>query len=188
LSGGIGEELTMSSENDDLFVEAAGEKHIEQFISTWVPFDMFREATDPWWTYQLFQWEAIIDHPDFTSVAAVSKDGNLEGLLATQRYDSHLKIEFLSTAPWNFGADRMRRGVGSSLLSLAVEASMQMGFGGSVVLSSTPESESFYERLRLERTGERDHEGLAVFRLPAERASGLLQHYPPLRQKKGRAV
>jgi hypothetical protein len=114
------------------------------------------------------------------SLAAVDHNGTLEGLICIGPVSDELKVYFLSTAPWNHGAERRRRGVGTALISVAVEHSLAAGFGGQIVLSSTPPSESFYAALNFVRTGQQDHEGLNIFRLAPDRAQKHLQQYPAI--------
>ena len=76
---------------------------------------------------------------------------------------------------------KARKECAQALIAVAVEISRQRGYGGRVVLSSTPESEKFYERIGFRRTGATDGEGLAVFHLPAASVTRFLKSYPPLK-------
>lgn len=159
---------------DDLCVVVAGEDHLRQFKETWVLYYIGKVTTDKTWTWRLFPWDEIIEHPYYSTVAAVDAEGKLEGLIAIRRASPFLKIEFVATAPWNHGKERRRKGVGPALLRWAIEISMTIGFNGALTLSSTPESESFYEAKGFVRTGERDKEGLSIFQLPPERVPKFL--------------
>jgi hypothetical protein len=90
-------------------------------------------------------------------------------------------VEFVATAPWNFGKGKLRAGVGPALISNAIEFSVLAGRNGALSLSSTPESEPFYESHRFTRTASVDHEGLAIFDFPANRAQAFLDAYPPIK-------
>ncbi len=168
----------MSSKGiDDLSLERATTVHVQAFVNLWIPLMLARRALDPNWIYRPFPWDLIIPHQGYTSFAAVGPGGQLEGLLAISSQPGSVKVEFVSAAPWNHGTQRRRRGVGAGLIGAAILQSKALGFGGALVLASTPESEPFYERLRFERTGQRDHEGLAIFRLPPERADAIISTY-----------
>jgi GNAT superfamily N-acetyltransferase len=170
---------------EGVHLERAGANHVKTFLATWAPLAMVRRMKDRAWTYRMFPWHVIIPHPGYTAYAAVgADDGVLEGLIAVTPQAGYLKIEFLSTAPWNYGEPRRRRGVGTGMVGAAILLSQAQGFQGVLLLASTPESEVFYERLGFERTGARDHEGLSVFRLTKERGDKLLQSHPAIVMRK----
>ena len=175
----------MSQMNTEgVVLEAATGVHSRAFIDMWVPMFMVRKSRDKTWTYRLFQWHQILQHPGLKSYAAVDGQRTLEGLLATSAQPPYLKVDFVATAPWNHGEPKRRKGVGSGLIGAAIMLSKEMGLGGVLILASTPESETYYEHMGFERTGERDQEGLAVFRLTPERAEKIIQAYPviPMRR------
>lgn len=161
-----------------MVIKAATASHSAHFVNNWVFFHLAKAVTDTTWNYRLFPWDRIL--ASFTCFAA-DLNGTAEGLLAVEmiRGADKLKVRFLSTAPWNFGPNKQRSGVGTSLLRHAVQLSKDCGYAGAE-LSSTPESETFYERMNWRRTGLRDHEGLAVFELPPDQVDGFLAKHPPL--------
>jgi len=157
--------------------------HIAIFRDTWVTFHLAKRIFDRGWTYRLFPWDQIIVHPLYATFGALDAAGSVEGMVSflTNPPQRYLYVAFLAAAPWNHGPSRQRRGVGAGLLGFAVQQSTKEGYGGALVLSSTPESESFYEKLNFERSGDLDDEGLSIFRLSPNDAAKLTKKYPPLR-------
>jgi hypothetical protein len=165
----------------DLILEPSGHDHVRQVVDLWFAFYSNKVLTDSNWTWRWFPWDRIIQHNGYATVGAVDASGQLEGLLSYTSQPTHIKVEFLATAPWNFGKAGLRKGVGSALLSNAIELSFLAGRGGALSLSSTPESETFYEHHDFVRTGQVDHEQLAIFDLPSSRASNFVDKYPPVK-------
>jgi hypothetical protein len=163
---------------DDLVVVEAGADHVRQFQEDWTLFFISKMVLDPTWTYRMFEWDKII--PLAPTAAAVDPAGKLEGLIAVDTVPAFLKVAFLSTAPWNHGNGKRRKGVGPALLSWAIYVSKRAGLGGALTLSSTPESETFYEQRGFVRTGAYDRENLAIFQLPANRSEKFLATNPTI--------
>lgn len=167
-----------------LSVVPADASHAGIFRTTWVSYYLVKSAFDRAWAYRLFPWESILAHPMYQTFAVIDPSDELEGMIALSKNSpfasSALHVAFLSSAPWNYGEGRRRKGVGTGLVGFAVNRSMGAGFGGAVILSSTPESETFYERLQFDRTGRVDEEGLAIFQLSIDRAKALIEKYAPL--------
>lgn len=159
---------------ENLYVVVAGDDHVRQFKESWTPFFFAKGAIDATWPYRLFNWIDIIRSEMYFTVAAVDAEGKLEGLIAIRAARPFLKVSFLATAPWNTGNEKARKGIGPALLAWAIGVSKNAKFGGALTLSSTPESESFYDSRGFVRTGEYDEEGLAIFQLPIERVPTFL--------------
>lgn len=166
----------------DVVIQAAGPADVQSFVNVWVPFHLIRRMTDTAWNYRIFPWDRIVAkaNADLNMTVFAAKVGNqIEGLLAIERVRnaSKLKVAFLSTAPWNYGPQKQRAGIGSGLLAYAVHLAREGGFAGAE-LSSTPESESFYERMGWRRTGRRDQEQLNIFELHPDHVDGFLARHP----------
>lgn len=166
----------------DVLIQAAGPDDVHSFVNVWVPFDLIKKLTDTTWNYRKFPLDQIIalGMSDPTIATFAAKAGaHTEGLLAIERVRNatKLKVAFLATAPWNYGQQKQRSGIGSGLLAYAVQLSKDGGFAG-VELSSTPESETFYERMGWRRTGRRDHEQLNIFELHPDHVDGFLARHP----------
>lgn len=169
------------SSHEPACVRPASRRDLLNFREMWVPYALYLKGSEREFGYRLFTWDEILVREAYTCWAA-SCDGSLtDGLLALRAAEGMMKVEFLATAPWNFGKDPLTRGVGVGLLAFAVTQSIAEGFGGVLLLSSTPESESFYEHVGFSRTGERDHEDLAVFVLEAANVERFLATRQPLR-------
>lgn len=173
----------MSSLNEIVVVTPTS-AHQRQVVDEWAPYHAIQELTDSSWTYRFFVWEAILAYPGYTCMAATTPDGSCEGLLAISVKDDVLKVEFLATAPWNFGPGNGIAGIGSGLLALAVTVARDNNCK-SLILSSTPESETFYEHLNLTRTGAVDSEGLSLFELRSAGFEEFLAKRSPLATRLG---
>lgn len=163
---------------EHLLVVRPTPEHQRQVVDEWAPVWAINRLLDTSWTYRLFPWEAILAYPGYLCMAAVLDDV-VEGLLAISINNDILKVEFVAAAPWNFGPDRKVSGVGSGLLAVAVQIARDSRCK-SVILSSTPESETFYEHVKFTRTGAIDREGLAVFELTSSDFAQLLARYSPI--------
>ena len=55
-------------------------------------------------------------------------------------------VEYLEVAPWNRSdsAEQRFRGVGTALMTAAVDLSLSEGFGGRMALHSLPQAENYY--------------------------------------------
>jgi hypothetical protein len=89
---------------------------------------------------------------------AITCEGSLQGLmmvnftkltarLPSQRGKDLAYVEFVATAPWNrpeLTREPKFRGLGSTMVRTAIEASAAEGFRGRIGLHSLPQSENFY--------------------------------------------
>lgn len=165
----------------DLLLQKGGAREITEFTSAWVPWFLQKKFTDSNWNYRLFEWDEILENDFYQNVAAVDPRGLLHGLMAFRLRSDHVRVDFVATAPFNFGRAGARKGVGSALLSHAVQLSIANGHKGKLLLASTPESESYYETHMFRRTGKQDDEGLPFFELPAGRpAEVFTATFPPI--------
>jgi hypothetical protein len=87
-------------------------------------------------------------------------------------------VEFLAAAPWN-SRDVMESpqylGVGTILMRVAVQASIDFEFKGRLGLHSLPQSEGFYSRLGMTPLGpDSDKENLTYFEFSAENANAFV--------------
>jgi hypothetical protein len=88
-------------------------------------------------------------------------------------------VTFLSSAPWNIAtlvSQPIYKGVGSILLSAAIQMSDELGFKGRIGLHSLPQSESFYECHNLNCLGkDADKQDLKYYELSSNQAAGFLK-------------
>jgi hypothetical protein len=152
--------------------------HATYFRSAWIVENTLRIMREPSWDYQLFQWDNIILQSGLECFAAV-QGPRVEGFLAV-RAGKDFIVEYLATAPWNFGPSRQVRRVGAGLLGFAVNLSLDRGYSGEVSLASTPASEGFYARWHFQHTGARGPGGLKIFHLSAIHVPGVLSVLPTL--------
>lgn len=140
------------------------------------------------WTYKL-----STSDPDEIRFFAIDLLGRVEGLMMLavvpqasrqegRDRDCILYVEFLEAAPWNqpeyAGAKAQYKGIGISLLSCAVERSMEAGCGGAIGLHSLSTAEAFYGRLQFDDLGFDAVEGYRYFELSAKAAQILKGDLP----------
>lgn len=114
----------------------------------------------------------------------VAKEGHL-AKLPSQKDKPLIYIKYVETAPWNIkllGPKPRYGGIGSRLVRVAIELSVDEGCKGRVGLHSLPgtnkgEPEWFYREVCTMESieAERDGEGLLYFELTAERAENFLK-------------
>jgi hypothetical protein len=106
-----------------------------------------------------WDWSLKALNPDASSCRffAIRHNGSIEGLLmlnmtpVTSRLDDSkrvLYIEYIETAPWNqrayAGKSARYGGIGTQLLRIAIQSSLEAGCEGRIALHSLPQSEQFY--------------------------------------------
>jgi len=138
------------------------------------------KARDPkGFTWRIFPWDILIASQAVLTYAVIDASGQLEGLMSLTRTTQAVKVEYVATAPWNFGPTKQRKGVGPSMLAFASNTSAALKLGGALVLSSTPESETFYDTHGVVHRTQMDR-GLKVYELPAAAAPAFVQKYRPI--------
>jgi hypothetical protein len=84
-------------------------------------------------------------------------------------------IDFLETAPWNRDslAEPRFRGVGSVMLAVAIQLSLDEGFHGRIGLHSLPQSEAWYSKRGMTNFGPDPHypHNLTYFEMMESQAS-----------------
>jgi len=96
--------------------------------------------------------EGLLAFQSFAVVAQGKTQGlmrvelNHTGRIASQAGRPLVYVEYLEVAPWNHGdaEDQRFRGVGTALMTAAVDLSLSEGFAGRVALHSLPQAESYY--------------------------------------------
>lgn len=87
-------------------------------------------------------------------------------------------LEYLEVAPWNwpeFGTPTFK-GIGSALITAALERSLDEGFKGRMGLHSLPQADDFYRRLGMTDLGpDANYQGLRYFEMTAEQARAFLE-------------
>jgi len=80
-----------------------------------------------------------------------------------------VRVEYLATAPWNWGPSSTKPrfgGVGHALLLAAISLSLELEFGGRVGLHSLPQSETWYAKQGMVKLGDSARKnGLAYFEM-----------------------
>ncbi len=83
-------------------------------------------------------------------------------------------VDYLETAPWNrpsLGVVRFR-GVGTLMLSAAIQLSRKEGFGGRIGLHSLPQSEEWYSKRGMMNLGpDKRYQNLSYFEMSESQAS-----------------
>lgn len=101
--------------------------------------------------------------------------------LPEQRGQEVVYIEFLATVPWNrkeICNPRRFAGVGTILIEIAVELSLNYEFGGRIGLHSLPNAVEFYRNtLQMTELGpdtDPQHQNLIYFEMTSKQASRFL--------------
>lgn len=64
--------------------------------------------------------------------------------ISTQANRHLVYIEYLEAAPWNRGAGQQYKGVGTVMVAVAIQLSIEEGNKGRVGLHSLPQADNFY--------------------------------------------
>lgn len=162
------------------------------YLAAWKAERLAAGAAIPALQHQHWRWQeklAITTNLLPYLTVSIEHDGECQGLVlyASDGHFSRLDeqktrplvyVEFLAAAPWN-SRDLMElprfSGVGTVLMRVAVEASMEFEFKGRVGLHSLPQSEDFYHRLGMTSFGrDPDKENLTYFEFMAESAKAFV--------------
>lgn len=144
-----------------------------------------REQSSHW------DWQRKVDYyrPGIASrFFALECDGATQGLMIVDTATMFCQVEgqkgkplvyvhYVSTAPWNLPSvtDRpIYAGVGSVLIAVAVQLSIDEEFQGRVGLQALPQAVEFYRRLGFSHIGESGKPPLPYFELTEEAARRLL--------------
>jgi hypothetical protein len=158
---------------ETLLVELA-QKHLDDFESHWRPVLELAGAEDKFWDW-VVKKRISLSSDNFESYA-IEYEGMTQGLMAieTQWHRSQVNrrhqvvyVQAIASAPWNRGAIRRPpelRGVGTALLLLARQRSLELGYEGRVGLHALPGAESFYDDQNMADYGpDPDQENLTYF-------------------------
>jgi len=152
--------------------------HVEQIDTFWRA--ILRAAQEPdisWdWAYKL---RLAVNDRRYEAYA-IEWEELVQGvmLLETQWHRSWMSarsplvyVEYLASAPWNrrpIEDPPYLAGVGRTLLLLARQRSVELGYGGRVGLHSLPRTEAFYHLKNMADYGpDPDKDGLVYFEYPA---------------------
>jgi GNAT superfamily N-acetyltransferase len=105
------------------------------------------------WTQKADYWRPLLGYHSF----AITCEGDLQGLMLVSDVESArvqaqfgkpiVYVKFLASAPWNrpeFQTPPRYRGVGTVMVTAAVELSWDLGYRGRIGLHSLPRAETFY--------------------------------------------
>lgn len=150
-----------------------------------------RVPKERWPQDRNWNWEAkaeaigqLLIHRGFCIIARGATQGLMRVNLAhsarieSERGKPAIYVEYLETAPWNrddFRMDGRLKGVGTALLTAAVDLSESEGFKGRVGLHSLPQSDGFYQADMTEVDSNKSREGLKYFEMTAEQARAFLE-------------
>ncbi len=138
------------------------DEHLTLWIDTWQPAmqahcsgRVLRDKPEDhhWdWKWKASEWRPMLGYHSFT----ITCEGELQGLMLVCDFKSAriqaqfgkpiVYVEFVATAPWNrpkIQTPRFR-GVGTVMVTAAVELSWQLGYRGRIGLHSLPDAEEFY--------------------------------------------
>jgi hypothetical protein len=104
------------------------------------------------WEQKVRRVEGLLAFQSFAVVAHGKTQGlmrvelNHMARMVIQAGKPIVYVEYLEVAPWNRSDSEAQRfrGVGTALMTAAVDLSLSEGFGGRMALHSLPQSESYY--------------------------------------------
>jgi len=149
-----------------------------QFVQSWVAFYIMKILRDPDFSYTLFKWDKIIKG-SFVVGSKYQCYGaftgkRLDGLLSLS-LDDILKIEFIATAPWNYGENGRVKRIGSALICFTIQMSQYCNRRGEFMLNAIPDAEKFYERIGMQATGNANPSGLKEYHMSETAASSFIK-------------
>lgn len=140
---------------------------------------MLPGAQDSHW-----DWDQLIDlalaMPDRFEVYALESDNEIQGFRMLEISDTEVETYGihalrLSTAPWNRPPVRRYVGVGSILVAVAIQSSVELGFGGCIHCESLPGAEKFHEQNGMTEFGSPSSEALRRYRFTEEAANAFIE-------------
>lgn len=124
--------------------------------------------------------QAYVIECENTAQAVMLIDLNKTSRFRATQGESIVYVDYLQTAPWNlkrpWRPKTQFRNLGTILMQVAIQLSLDLDFDGRIGLHSLPESEGFYRRLRMtEFWRDPDYQCLLYFEITASQAANLLQ-------------
>lgn len=136
------------------------------------------------WKKKMARVQGLLAFQGFSVVAQGVTQGLMQVDLtksareASQAGKPLVYIEYLEVAPWNrpeLGSSPRLRGVGSALVSTAIELSVAEGFKGRIGLHSLPQADAFYRKIGMTDVGpDPQYQDLKYFEMTAEQAHAFL--------------
>lgn len=124
-----------------------------------------------------WNWDDLIksfDSNQDSYILFCKSDNEFEGILLGKRsfYDPDyiFEIKYLAIAPWNriIQSPRKFKNIGTILLAIAGQENFSKFQCKKIILSSLPQSESYYNKIGFISTGKFDKEGLKIFEMSFE--------------------
>jgi Acetyltransferase (GNAT) domain len=163
----------------DAMLLEMSQKHLADYETFWKQ-RLARSEEDAHWNWDK-KYEFLRLQPSYEKYAVEVKNIT-QGLMFIE-LDMHrsrldegknvVYVEYLSTAPWNRASAPARsyRGIGSGLLSYAIERSVELEYGGRVGLHALPRAKGFYEGFGMKRFGpDAEKEALEYFEMASDKA------------------
>jgi len=132
------------------------------------------------WKWKAGEWRPMLGYHSF----AIICEGELQGLMLVSDLKSAriqaqfgkpiVYVEFVATAPWNRPEIQTPRyrGVGTVMVTAAVELSWELGYRGRIGLHSLPAAEKFYrDTCKMSELGkDAAHQGLMYYEMTDKQA------------------
>lgn len=139
------------------------------------------------WARKIDEVDGILDFRSF----CITVDKVTQGLMRTDisqisqvaRIESQkgrplVYVDYLEAAPWNcsyHGSPVLYRGIGTALITAAIELSLEEGYKGRIGLHSLPQSNDFYAKLGMTDLGpDAKCQKLRYFEMTSEQAKDCL--------------
>ena len=113
--------------------------------------------------------------------AVMLVDLNKASRIRATKGESIVYVDYVETAPWNWKRswqpNPQFRGLGTIMLQVAIQLSLDLDFDGRIGLHSLPQSEGFYRsRGMTEFWRDPDYDCLSYFEMTASQAANLLSN------------
>lgn len=161
-------------------IRSADARTGDTFVQTWVPAYIMTKLRDFSLTYALFKWDLIIRMSltlgsKYQCYAAYT-GSRLDGLICLSVNDE-VRVDWIATAPWNYGKNGRMRRIGSGLLFFVMRNSAYIGRDGKFGLYPLKDAEPFYQQIGMGATGGANQEGLKEYRMTKDDANFFMMKF-----------
>jgi GNAT superfamily N-acetyltransferase len=158
---------------------------LQELARKGVPISQWPQSWHWNWSEKTARVQGLLAFRGFSVVA----QGETQGLaqvdltkacrVPNQRGNSLVYLDYLEVAPWNrprLGTATRLRGVGTALITAAIQLSFDEGFKGRLGLHSLPQADAFYRRNGMTDLGpDAAYQNLSYFEMTVEQARAFFE-------------
>jgi hypothetical protein len=158
---------------------------LSELVARGVPQKEWPQSAHWNWRAKIDRLKGLIAYKGYSVVC----NGTTQGLMSIdltkssriQKRKPLVYIDYLEAAPWNrseLGGLPRYRGVGTALITAAVELSMEEGFRGRIGLHALPQSEDFYRKVcgMDDLDYDSSYQNLRYFEMTSKQAEAFLEN------------